>query len=316
MMNYVLDPQLAEQLAILQPGLAVLPMVIPGDAISLRKRLAGFYDIINQGLEIPGGLTFADLEIPYEGSRLSARRYSTGRSLSKGIVLYVHGGAGVGGTVGLYEKIVSNYASQSGIDFISLEYGLAPETNGLIQMKQAIAALIWLQENSPALDIDPNKIVLMGDSGGGGIVASAAIYARDNQISLAGLVLIYPMIDHKTATSSRELTPFLSVSVDDVTTGWAARLGNEVEIDLLPYISPSAVADMAGLPPTYIDVGQLDLFCNENIEWVRRSVLAGVQTEFHLYHGVNHGFDLLAPASDITQTARTLRFNAIRRMLA
>lgn len=315
-MSYVIDPQLAERLAIAQPGLAALPAVIPGNAISLRNRLAGFYDIINQGFEIPDGLTFTDIDIPYEGSRLSARRYSTGRSLSKGMVLYVHGGAGVGGTVGMYEKIVGNYASQSGIDFISLEYGLAPETNGLIQTKQVIAALNWLQGNCTALDIDPKKIVLMGDSGGGGIVASAAIYARDHQISMAGLVLIYPMIDHKTATARPELTPFLSVSVDDVTTGWAARLGNEVEIDLLPYISPSSVVDMTGLPPTYLDVGELDLFCNENIVWASRSVSAGVQTEFHLYPGVNHGFDLLAPASDITQTARTLRCNAIRRMLA
>ncbi|MDI9221370.1 alpha/beta hydrolase fold domain-containing protein [Pantoea sp. EA-12] len=315
-MSYVLDPQLAEQLAILQPALAALPAVIPGDAFSLRSRLAGFYEIVNQGLAIPQGLTFTDVEIPYDGLQLSARRYSPERSLSKGIVLYVHGGAGVGGTGELYDKIVSNYASESGIDFISLEYGLSPETNGLTQTKQVIAAWNWLKDSSTDLDIDPKKIVLMGDSGGGGIVASTAIYARDHQISLAGLVLIYPMIDHKTAAVSPALTPFLSVSVDDVTTGWAARLGNEVENDLLPYISASTVSDMTGLPPTYLDVGELDLFCNENIEWASRSVSAAVQTEFHLYPGVNHGFDLLAPASEVSQTAMSLRCNAIRRMLA
>ncbi|HGX9028873.1 TPA: alpha/beta hydrolase [Escherichia coli] len=315
-MTYVIDSQLAERLAIAQPGLAALPVTIPGDAISLRNRLAGFYEIVNQGFEIPDGLTFTDIQIPYEDERLSARRYSTGRSPSKGMVLYVHGGAGVGGTVEIYDKIVSNYASQSGIDFISLEYGLAPETNGLIQTKQVIAALTWLKKNYTALDIDPEKIVLMGDSGGGGIVASAAICARDKQISLAGLVMIYPMVDHRTATASPELTPFLSVSVDDVTTGWAARLGSEVETELLPYISPSSVADMTGLPPTYLDVGELDLFSKENIEWASRSVSAAVRTEFHLYPGVNHGFDLLAPQSDISRLARTLRCNAIRKMLA
>lgn len=315
-MSYVIDPQLAERLTLAQPGFAALPVVIPGDAISLRNRLDGFYEIVNQGVEIPDNLTFTDIQIPYEHSLLSARRYSTGRSSSKGIVLYVHGGAGVGGSVDTYEKIVSNYASLSNIDFISLEYGLAPETNGLIQTKQVIAALNWLQKNSTALDINPEKIVLMGDSGGGGIVASAAIYARDKQISLAGLVMIYPMIDHKTVTASPELTPFLSVSVDDVTTGWAARLGNEVETALLPYISPSSVADMTGLPPTYLDIGELDLFCNENLEWASRSVSAAVQTEFHLYPGANHGFDLIAPQADISRMARTLRCNAIKKMLA
>jgi len=84
----------------------------------------------------------------------------------------------------------------------------------------------------------------------------------------------------------------------------------------MAYISPAVVRDLSGLPPTFLDTGELDLFCRENMTWANRSAEAGVPVEFHLYPGVNHGFDLIAPTSDIAISAMKLRCNAIRRMVS
>lgn len=315
-MRYVLDKQLSEQLARLQPRLASFPDFKPGDPYGWRKRANALYDLVNQQFPFQDGVITSDFSIPYGNGHLMARRYSPGITSSRGAVLYVHGGGGVAGSVELYDNIVRTYACQSGVDFISLEYGLAPETLGLLQTEQVIAALVWLKENSHEQAIDPDRIVLMGDSGGGGIVASAALVARDRQIQLAGLVMIYPMLDHRVMPEAPELTPFLSVTAEEVKTAWAARLGANVADAPLSYISPATATNFSGLAPLYIDVGELDLFCQENLVWAHNALKAGAQVEFHLFPGVNHGFELLAPESRIALQAFELRSNAIRKMIS
>ena len=70
-----------------------------------------------------------------------------------------------------------------------------------------------------------------------------------------------------------------------------------------------------GLPPTYVDVGDLDLFLDEDLELVRRLAAAGVPAELHVHPGAYHGFDQLAPGSTAARTARTARSGALRRAL-
>lgn len=313
-MSYKIDNQLAEQITRLQPALASLPDFTPGNPLEWRNRANALYRLINQQFPEYEGIRTQDIHLPLPDKQLMARRYSPENRLTRGIVLYIHGGGGVAGSVSLYDKIVGNYVSQSRVEFLSLEYGLSPETSGLAQTEQVIAALHWLRENSAQLDIDPSRIVLMGDSGGGGIVASAALLALTHSITLAGLVMVYPMLNHQVAEITPELASLLSISTDEIETAWRARLGNDVDKTALPFVSPSAATSLAGLPPTFIDVGELDLFCQECFDWASRSVAAGIPTEFHLYSGVNHGFELLAPLSEKARMAFELRSQAIQRM--
>lgn len=314
-MSYVIDKQLLEHLNALQPELADFPEFTPGDALGWRTRANALYALVNLQLPFQEGVKTTDLIIPAQTQTLQARRYSPDRAVSRGIVLYVHGGGGVAGSVELYDRLVRTYAHKSEVDFISLEYGLAPEIPGLIQTEQVLTTISWLQTNSEELGIDADRIVLMGDSGGGGIAASAALIARDRGIKLAGLVMVYPMLDHRTESVSPELAPYLSISPDEVRTAWAARLGEGVPESRMYAISPAAAKNYAGLAPVYLDVGQLDLFCRENMVWVENASAAAVPVEFHLYPGVNHGFELLAPTSDVARQAFHLRASAVRRMV-
>ena len=315
-MSYVIDKQLHAQLNSLQPQLAAFPEFTPGDPSGWRRRANALYELVNLQFPFQEGLRTIELHIPFQTQMLQARRYSPDNAFSRGAVLYVHGGGGVAGSVELYDKLVRAYAYQSNVDFISLEYGLAPETPGLTQTEQVLSAIRWLQANSEELGIDPERIVLMGDSGGGGIVASAALLARDRDIKLAGLVMVYPMLDHRIAPEVPELTPYLSVTAEEAKTAWAARLGEKIPESRLYAISPATAVNYAGLAPVYMDVGELDLFRRENLEWIQKALRAAVQVEFHLFSGVNHGFELLAPTSDAARQAFDLRSRAIRRMIA
>ena len=84
--------------------------------------------------------------------------------------------------------------------------------------------------------------------------------------------------------------------------GWASLLGRDPGgPDTSPYAAAARAEDLAGLPPAYIAVGTLDLFLEENIEYARRLMRAGVPTELRVYPGAYHGFQGLAPEARISK---------------
>ncbi|WP_186233662.1 alpha/beta hydrolase fold domain-containing protein [Burkholderia gladioli] len=135
---------------------------------------------------------------------------------------------------------------------------------------------------------------------------------RDRGVQIAGQILIYPMLDDRTAEAIAEVDPFLSITSNEVQLIWRARI--PVGASQLPLYSPARLTDFRGMPRTYLDVGELDLFCLEGLSWITQLAAAGVPVEFHLYSGVNHGFELLAPESEIARQAMAWRCDAIRRL--
>ena len=75
--------------------------------------------------------------------------------------------------------------------------------------------------------------------------------------------------------------------------------------DVSSYASPTHAKELSGLPPTYVDVGELDLFRNEDIEYVHRLALANITVEFHLYPGLPHGFEAVG-GPDVNVTKQVL----------
>ena len=99
--------------------------------------------------------------------------------------------------------------------------------------------------------------------------------------------------------------------------GWSALLGHEPGIDgVSPYAAAARATDLAGLPPTFIGVGALDLFLEEDVEFARRLVRAGVPTELHVYPGACHGFNVLVPAAQVSQAYQRDFLAALRRAFA
>ncbi|HZQ32089.1 MAG TPA: alpha/beta hydrolase fold domain-containing protein, partial [Mycobacterium sp.] len=159
------------------------------------------------------------------------------------------------------------------------------------------------REHADELGVDTARVAVMGDSAGGGLAAGVCLLNRDRGgPPIAQQLLIYPMLDDRTPPADPAIAPFLTWTHDDNLTGWGALLGDGTgTANVDPYAAPARATDLSDLPPTYMDVGDLDLFRNEDISYATRLVDAGVPTELHLYPGCPHAFEGLAPTADVSQ---------------
>ena len=126
------------------------------------------------------------------------------------------------------------------------------------------------------------------------MAAALALLTRDRgEYRLAFQHLVYPMLDDRTCTTT-DPNPYAGEFIWTPASnrfGWTSLLGAEPGgTDVSPYAAPARAADLAGLPPTYIATGALDLFVDENLEYAHRLIRAGVPTELHVYPGAVHGF--------------------------
>jgi acetyl esterase/lipase len=235
-------------------------------------------------------------------------------------LLHVHGGGMIIGSAATMQFGPSSMASALGIPVASVEYRLAPETPFPGPQEDCFAALEWLAGNVAELGIDPARIGVIGESAGGGLAAAVALMARDKGgPALAAQFLVYPMIDHRTGSTN---CPWGNPSTGEFVWtrehnqfGWEALRGDYAPVDERKgWFSPSLAEDLTCLPPTWIGTGSLDLFFDEDIDYARRLVAAGVPVEMHSYPGAIHGFNLMAEAAVSKAFNRDL-MSAIARML-
>jgi acetyl esterase/lipase len=252
-----------------------------------------------------------------DGATLDLAWYHTSGGQPGSAVLYLHGGGMIFGLEHLgrvYDLVVRDYVTTSDVPMLMVDYRIAPEHPHPTPVEDCYAALRWLADNAATLGVDPARIAVMGDSAGGGLAAGVCLLARDRGgPPIAQQLLIYPMLDDRAHTPDPQLMPFLTWTYDDNVTGWAALLGERAGTDAVPpYAAPARATDLAGLPETYIDVGDLDIFRDEDIAYARRLSDVGVPTELHLHPGCPHAFEALARGADVSQRAIADRLRRLR----
>lgn len=235
-------------------------------------------------------------------------------------ILRMHGGGYVIGSDFTALPRLQQISRNSDCVVVSVEYRLAPETPFPGSLDDNYAALQWLHANAEALGVDRTRISVMGESAGGGHAAMLAIAARDRgEIHLHHQILIYPMLDDRTG-STKLNKPWVGQHIwtaQDNEYGWSSLLGMPAGSASVPAGSvPARVENLAGLPATFIAVGSLDLFVDEDIEYAQRLLAAGVPTDLLVVAGAFHGFDGLAPTSSIAQRFTAAIDEAVRRACA
>jgi acetyl esterase/lipase len=200
------------------------------------------------------------------------------------------------GDIDMFDGSVSRYVSAGGTPILSVDYRLAPESPHPGPVEDVYAALVWLHAHAADLGVDPARIAVFGESAGGGLAAAVSILARDrNGPAIAKQILVMPMLDDRTVTPDPEVAPFAVWTWDDNRTGWHSLLGDAAGgPDTPAHAAPARVADPRGLPPAYIEVGQLDIFRDDDLTYALRLGQAGVPVELHLHPGVPHCFDVIA----------------------
>jgi acetyl esterase/lipase len=236
------------------------------------------------------------------------------------VLLHTHGGGYVARSAALSIRFLQTVAETCNCVVVSVEYRLAPETRFPGSLEDNYTALRWLYANADALGVDRKRIAVGGESAGGGHAASLAIAARDRkEIPIAFQLLFYPMLDDRTG-SSRPVPPHIGEFVWTAQSnvfGWTSLLGVPAGSPTVPAGAvPARVEDLAGLPPAFIVVGAIDLFVDEDIEYARRLIAAGVPAELHVVPGAYHAYDLLVPNATVTARFTEYWTTALRRAFA
>ncbi|QYK70122.1 MULTISPECIES: alpha/beta hydrolase [Paenibacillus] len=234
-------------------------------------------------------------------------------------MLWIHGGGYVMGHPDMDDALCERFVQAAKCVVVSVDYRLAPEHPYPAAIDDCYAVLTWMTDEAELLGIDLDRIAIAGASGGGGLTAALALMARDKGgPALIFQMPLYPMIDDRNITaSSHEITADNAPwNRTNNLAAWNMYLGDRTEdTEVSPYAVPSKAENLAGLPPTYTCVGQLDLFRDETIEYVTRLAQAGVDVEFHLYPRTFHNFEGMVPQAEVSQRASQSYVDAIARAL-
>jgi acetyl esterase/lipase len=233
-------------------------------------------------------------------------------------LFWVHGGGYVVGDIEQDDRLMKQLVKRIGCVTVSVDYRLAPEHPFPAPVEDCYAGLRWLFAHAAEFGVEPSRIAIGGASAGGGLAAGLGLLARDRkEVQVAFQLLIYPMIDDRNVTpASYAITEPRVWNRDSNRLGWRAYLGRDGGgSDVSPYAAATRATDLTNLPPTYISVGTLDLFIDENIEYAQRLIQAAVPTELHVYPGAFHGCDLFAPSARVSKQFKADRDNALRRAL-
>ena len=280
----------------------------------MGSRLPGFT------LPSPADLTVRNVNIPAsDGARLRVRTYQpTSRPAASPALLWIHGGGLVIGAPEQDEANNIECARELGLTIAAVRYRRAPEHPFPTPLEDCYSALSWLHHHADELGVDRTRIAVAGASAGGGLAAALAQLAHDRaQLSVAFQLLIYPMLDDRSAVRLDVDHSRLRLwSQASNRYGWSAYLGRPAGSPETPaYAVPARRAAYGGLPPAWIGVGTCDLFHDEALAYAAQLKAAGVACELLVVPGAYHAFDRTHARSHVVRAFRASYVEALRRAL-
>lgn len=251
--------------------------------------------------------TVEDRTIPGSGGPIAIRLYSPTGSGPLPVLLYIHGGGWVLGSLDSYDSSARALANATGAIVVSTHYRLAPEHPFPASHEDAFAAYRWVLENSASFQGDPHRVAIAGESAGGNMAVAVALMAREHGVSLpVHQLLIYPVANTDTNTTSFDENEH-AMPLNKAMMEWFARhefvhAGDKKDprIDLLH-------ADLQGLPPATIITAAIDPLRSGGKALADALEAAGVAVDYKCYDGVTHEFfgmgAVLAESRDATRLA-------------
>ncbi len=233
-------------------------------------------------------------------------------------LIWLHGGGYIIGKPEIAEATCIEYVRELGVVIVSVDYRLAPDYPFPTPVEDAYTALKWVAAHAKELGIDAARIGIGGDSAGAGLAAALIQLAHDRkEVKPIFQTLIYPMLDDKT-TVRTDLADkgYFGWTQASNRYGWESYLGKSSgAADWPAYAVPARREDLTGLPPAWIGVGTLDLFHDEDIAYAQKLRNCGVECELVIVPGAFHGFDVMAPESQVVKDFRKSQIAAMKRYL-
>lgn len=231
-------------------------------------------------------------------------------------MVFFHGGGFMLRASNAHYAIAKRYAQLVPCKVIYTDYRLAPKFQFPVPAEDCFQTYVWTLDHAAMLGINPNKILIAGDSAGGNLALAVTLMARDRGIRMPdGELLIYPATDRRMTTESMKKyvdTPIWNAHLSKIM--WKAYLGESEELGALSeqgeqqserpgmperpgrpkkieYASPIEAESFEDFPPTYIEVAQYDALRDEGIALYNKMQAQNIECELHEISGACHGFE-------------------------
>jgi len=204
-----------------------------------------------------------------------------------GSLMWIHGGGRMMGTPAIFHMHAARLVQELGLFVVAPEHRLGPEHPFPAGLNDLHDAWRWMIEQGHG------SASIGGESAGGGLAAELSQRLLDEGGPLpACQLLVYPMLDDRTATSEEKTDQrYLVWNNQSNHLGWKSYLGTEPgSVGLPPYAAAARRDDLSGLPPAWIVVGDLDIFWDEDHTYAARLAKADVPHELLALEGAFHGF--------------------------
>lgn len=205
-------------------------------------------------------------------------------------LIYMHGGAWMQGSPETHADITSRIASWNRQTVISVDYALAPEHPFPAAFEQTKAVVEWAYANAADLGIDPERIVIGGDSAGANLAAAVALALRESEMHLMGQLLIYPPVDFERQRPSYEenaIGPLITTASMPAVNAMYCPDPKDLRD---PRAAPMLAEDHSGMPPAYIAVAEHDPLRDDGIDYAAKLESAGVPVVLERGEGLCHGY--------------------------
>ncbi|MEO6419092.1 MAG: alpha/beta hydrolase [Polyangiaceae bacterium] len=203
-------------------------------------------------------------------------------------ILYFHGGGFVLSSVDGYRELFARIALTCKARVLAIDYRLAPESPFPAAAEDCLAAYRWALANG----VDPKRMLLAGDSSGGGLAVTTLVAARDAGDGLPrGAILLSPWVDLEAGHASVTANAAFDWGDRDYLSHWSAQYLNGAD-PRDPRASP-LYADFAGLPPLLVQVGTAELLYDEVAAFADKARAEGVEVIFEPWPEMVHGWTML-----------------------
>ncbi|MGY2876134.1 acetyl esterase [Marmoricola sp. URHA0025 HA25] len=282
-MDQPIDPDVDRLMAELQ-----VPTARAADRTiqELRQTMLDDIAVFTRGVTPPTVDRLYDMEVPSRHGQIPVRIYETGEPTA--IVVYLHGGAWMLGDIDTHDFVTRRISRDTGAMVVSVDYPMLPEHPFPAPFEGACDAVVWASTLHPDL-----PLIVGGDSAGGTLTASIALWARDAggpRIDLQ--VLIYPAIDDDFSLPSwQEVEPGRLADLEF----YFAQYSSTEAAAGSAYALPGRASSLADLPPAFMAIAGHDVLRSAEEDYVRRLEEAGVAVTVQLNPELTHAWIDYAP---------------------
>jgi acetyl esterase len=241
-----------------------------------------------------GGPVMADTSdrwVAASGRRILCRLYQPRVDEALPVMVHFHGGGWLQSSIDTHDRLAREYAAAGDVAVVSVDYSLSPEAKFPRALEECAAVVRHLAEHGSEWKLDGSRILVGGDSVGGNLALTVALFLRETSgPPVKGILAIYPVCDSRLDTPSYRSfgAGGYGLTQEQMTFVWNHYVPHD--IDRLHPLAAPLRADLRDLPPVLLVLPEMDVLRSEGEALAAKLAEAGVPVRTEVIQGMVHGF--------------------------